>query len=103
MESANSHPAIVTDYLQAELNQNRVAGLFNTAILTAGLPADLGSYQKPPSDQWRLVVDFSYPKGHSVNDGISRSLCSLKNITIDDAIKQVSLLGPGTLMAKIDI
>ena len=34
--SANSHPAIVTDYLEVKLNQNRVTGPFNTAILTVG-------------------------------------------------------------------
>ena len=55
------------------------------------------------SDKWRLIVDLSHPKGHSVNDGIPESLCSLKYITIDDAINQVLLLGSGTLMAKIDI
>ena len=104
MESANSHPTVVTDYLQAELNQNRVAGPFNAAILTTGHTSRFGVIPKNHrSNQWRLIVDLSYPKGHSVNDGIPRSLCSLKYITIDDAIKQVSVLGPGTLMAKIDI
>jgi len=40
------------------------------------------------------------PKDHSVNDGIPKYLCSLKYITIDEAIKG---LGQGTLLANIDI
>ena len=37
-----------------------------------------------------------------MNDGISKP-CSLKYITIDDTIKGIVQLGPGTLLAKIDI
>ena len=38
-----------------------------------------------------------------MNDGISKPLCSLKYITIDDAIKEIVWLGPGTLLTKIDV
>jgi len=38
-----------------------------------------------------------------MNDEISKPLCSLKYITIDDAIKEIVWLVPGTLLAKIDI
>ena len=38
-----------------------------------------------------------------MNDGISKPLCSLKYITIYDAIKEIVRLGPDTLPAKIDI
>ena len=37
------------------------------------------------------------------NDGIPKELCSLKYITIDDAISYIVRLGPGTHLAKIDI
>ena len=59
--------------------------------------------QHHQSDKWCLIVDLSHPNGYSVNDGIPGTLCSLQYITIDAAVKTVSLLGPGTLMAKIDI
>ena len=53
--------------------------------------------------QWRLIVDLSSPAGHSVNDGISRSLCSLTYVSVDTAVKLVEQLGRGTLLAKVDI
>ena len=55
------------------------------------------------SNKWRLIVDLSHPVGHSVNDGISKKLSSLKYITVDTAISHFINFGPGTFLAKIDI
>ena len=46
-------------------------------------------------------MDLSHPKGHSVNDGIPKRLCSLSYITVDDAIDHIIQTGPRTLLAKI--
>ena len=54
-------------------------------------------------DSWRLIVDLPYPKGRSINNGIPKELCSISYITIDDAIQRILTLGPGILLAKIDI
>ena len=43
------------------------------------------------------------PTWFNVNDGIPKHLCSLQDVTIDDAINQVIKLGPGTLLAKANI
>ena len=48
-------------------------------------------------------MDLSFPAGRSVNDGIPKELCSLRYITIDDAIDHILSMGPGTHLAKIDI
>ena len=48
-------------------------------------------------------MDLSHPKGHSVNSGISKELCSLSYITVDNAITQAQSMGRGTLLTKIDI
>ena len=104
LESANTHPSVVTEYLKAELHHNRISGPFGAHMITSGHASRFGVIPKHhQNDKWCLIVDLSHPKGHSVNDGIPESLCSLKYITIDDAINQVLLLGSGTLMAKIDI
>jgi len=50
-----------------------------------------------------LIIDLSHPKGHSVNDGISKPLCFLKYISIDEAIKRIIKHGQNTLLAKIDM
>ena len=62
------------------------------------------SYQKNhQQDKWRLIVDLSFSKDRSVNDGVPKSLCSLSYITVDDAIEEICRSGPGCLLAKIDI
>jgi len=58
---------------------------------------------KSQPEKWRIIIDLSHPKGHSVNDSISKPLCSLKYVTIDEAIKGIVQHGQGTLLAKIDI
>ena len=65
--------------------------------------SQFGVIPKGQAGKWRLIVDLSHPKGYSVNDGISKPLCSLKYITIDDAIKEIVRLGQGTLLTKIDV
>jgi len=51
----------------------------------------------------RLIIDLSHQKNHSVNDRIPKDLCSIKYITIEEAIKDVITLGKVTMLAKVDI
>ena len=53
--------------------------------------------------KWRLIVDLSHPESKSVNDGIKPELCYLSYVSVDDAVRMVMELGPGALMAKLDI
>ena len=39
----------------------------------------------------------------SVNDGISPALCSLEYTKISDVVTELNKMGPGTLLAKIDV
>ena len=48
-------------------------------------------------------MDLSHPDGRSVNDGISSELCSLRYTRVDEVVRQLLQLGPGALMAKLDI
>lgn len=45
--------------------------------------------------KWRMITDLSFPSGRSVNDGIGASL--------DDVTTAAARLGPGALLAKVDI
>ena len=58
--------------------------------------------KKGRPDCWCLIMDLS-SHGHSVNDGIAKELCSLHYSSIDDAAARVATLGPGCLLAKMDI
>ena len=53
--------------------------------------------------RWRLITDLSFPKGHSVNDGVSSNLCSMSYTSVDRLVQVVASFGKGALMAKIDI
>ena len=54
-------------------------------------------------DKWCLIVDLSHPEDYSVNNVIPSHLCSLSCITVDDAIQEILKMGPGALLAKVDI
>ena len=62
-----------------------------------------GVIPKSTPGKWRLIVDLSYPKGQSANDGIRSSLSSMVYSSVADASKILCRLGPGALMAKVDI
>jgi len=60
-------------------------------------------FQRNINQGSRLILDLSYPEGKSVNDGIELELCSLKYVSVDDAVRVVLELGTGTQLAKLDI
>ena len=101
--SATEHPEVVEEYLAAEITQSRIIGPFDK--LPNGDPhiSRFGVIPKKHSQKWRLIVDLSHPAGCSINDGIPKDLCSLTYITVDTAINHIITLGPGTLLAKVDI
>ena len=54
-------------------------------------------------NHWRLIVDLSYPDGASINDGISKELCSLQYIKIDQVAEVAIQHGRGAVLGKNDI
>ena len=50
-----------------------------------------------------MIVDLSSPTNHSVNDSISKELCSLVYASVDDAVERILQLGRGTKLVKLDI
>ena len=100
MPSALDHPEVVDQYLSIEVNERRVAGPFPSQACV-GHVSRFGIIPKSHQpNKWRLIFDLSHPKGHSVNDGIPKELCSISYIT---AIRKIVQLGPQSLLAKIDI
>ena len=53
--------------------------------------------------KWRRIVNLSHPEGKSVNEGINSSRCSLQYVQVDDIVNQLLQLGPGALMAKLEV
>ena len=102
--SALEHPSVVNKYLEAEIQEGRVVGPFPKAALPHCHVSRFGVIPKShQANKWRLIVDLSHPKGHSVNAGVPPELCTMTYISIDDTVRQILALGPGTQLAKIDI
>ena len=106
MVLAKAHPSVVTEYLEQEVKQGRIARLpsmeFAKEMQLHISPFGVIPKKNKPG-KWRLILDLSSPEGHSVNDGISKDLCSLSYVSIDDAVTGILQVGRGALMAKMDI
>ena len=104
LQGAVMHPDVVEDYLQTEIRLGRLVGPFPPHAVPNIHISRFGVIPKSHQmNKWRLIVDLSFPTDRSVNDGIPKELCSLKYITIDDAVEHIVRSGPGTHLAKIDI
>ena len=63
----------------------------------------LGVVPKKSPGEFRLIHHLSFPKGTSVNDGISSENSSVQYATIQDAISCIKRAGRGCFLAKTDI
>ncbi len=103
MASATQNPSVIEEYLAKE----RLAGRIVGPLPPESCPAHISRFGVIPKNhqpgKWRLIVDFSHPKGACVNEGIERELCSLSYTSIDEAVRQVISMGRGTQLAKLDL
>ena len=75
MEGARFHAEVVDEDFQTEISLGRVAGRFPPDAILDGHVSRLGVISKNHQpNKWQLIVDLSYPTGHSSNDGISPPL-----------------------------
>ena len=101
--SANQHPEVVSSNLSKEINLGRVAGPFNSPPLPNLQCHPVGVVPKKHSSEWRTIYHLSYPEGDSINDHIPKDPYSLQYVRVDDAIRILKSLGPGSFMAKTDL
>ena len=108
LQSAYVHKAVVQEYLDREILLGRMQRLLPSeelSLIPLGLqisPFGVIPKRNRP-DKWRLIVNMSAPYGHSANDAIDSDLSSISYTSIDDAALFIRLLGPGCLMAKLDL
>lgn len=101
--SSHERPSQVSLQLQDELHAGRLSNHFPALKLAQIQVSPIGLVPKANSEKWRLIVDLSFPRGRSINDGISPALCSLHYATVDDAVDIITQLGPSTQLVKIDL
>ena len=99
------HGDVVQNYLEREVSLGRMHCEGEAAKGWLQLPTSpLGMIpKKNKPGKWRLIVDLSSPKGHSVNDGINSEYCSLEYATVDMLADLVLQMGQGALLVRADI
>ncbi len=90
MQSATLNPQVVDQYLEKEVSLGRVAGPMAVEESLGVQVNRFGVIEKPHQPgKFRLIVDLSFPEGHSVNDGIEPELCSMQYTSVDRAVDMV--------------
>ena len=92
----------IDEFFATECAAGRILGPFDRSLLPMVHINRLEAVPSTPG-KYRLIVDLSFPEGHSPNDGILDTLCFLSYTSVEDAAQSVLRLGRGALMAKMDI
>ncbi len=103
LASTTENPQVVSAYIENELQEGRIAEISQPAEIAGLQISPFGVIPKREKGKWRLIVDLSSPAEKSVNDGVAKELCSLEYVTVDKIAAVVRQLGPGAMMAKMDI
>ena len=101
--SATENPEAVDIKLDKELSAHRLAGPFPDPPFEPFHISPLGVVPKTTPGEYRLIHHLSFPKGSSVNSGISSEDSSVQYATIQDAIRFVKSIGKNCFLAKTDI
>ena len=101
--SASENPDAVDAKISKELEAGRLAGPFRTRAFYPFRISPLGVGPKKTPGEFRLIHHLSYPRGSSVNDGISPDHTSVSYATIADAIRHIKAAGRGCFLAKTDV
>ncbi len=103
MRSAHANPSVVDKNIEKELVCGSLAGPFTDDFVKGFHFNRFGLIPKPIPEQWRMIVDLSFPKNNSVNDFMADSEASVQYSSVDDAIDIIMQIGRGAFLAKFDI
>ena len=97
----------IDEYIQKEMQAGNLVGPISSHVLTNGQHLHVNRIGVVPKGynmgKWQVIIDFSFPRGLSVNDGINAQWCSLEYTTVDKIAMVVAQLGRGALLAKVDV
>ena len=106
--SAKLFPKDVAHYLQEETSFKAILGPFDAPPIKNLHISPFMTRPKPSSDHRRVIIDLSFPKGQSVNQGVPsdeylNTSFILSLPTIDNITQKIRRYGKGSLIYKIDI
>ena len=101
-------PNDINTYIQEESSHGAIAGPFEVNPIHNCHVSPMMTKPKPKSHNRRVIIDLSWPKGASVNDGIEKnaymgSEFKLTFPTIDNLTDELKKLGKGTHIYKVDV
>ena len=106
---AYEYPQCISDYLSEEVKSGLILGPWKDNHLSEPLAiSPMNSVPKKLEGERRIIADFSFPEGSSVNGGISKDdylgrEVNLSYPTVDNLAKLLKEFGPGTHMFKKDL
>ena len=84
--SVLQHPDLVEDHIAEEIEKGRLMGPVPEHLILLCHCSPMGLIPKPHQPgRWRLIVDLSSLKGHSVNDAISTQVAHMHYASVLDA------------------
>ena len=99
----------VRNYFNKEIANNAVLGPFlNNPFTNDAYWSPLNTQDKKDGTEKRIIVNMSFPKGNSINDGIRKDCyldkqISLKYPTVDKLVEIVKRKGKGCMLFKQDL
>ena len=105
--SAVSYPKAIEDYLGKDGGSNAILGPFDESPILDLRFSPLMTVPKEESKR-RVIVDFSFPAGHAINDGISKATYLDHKVefslpSVQSMIGRINALGKGCLLYKRDL
>ena len=97
------NPAAVNAKLSTELNAHRLAGPFSSPPFPVFRVSPLGLVPKKVEGEFRLIHHLSYPRGSSLNDGISFDYTSVSFATVEEAIGLIKSVGQNCFLVRTDV
>ena len=103
LPSAQGQQQLITEYLQHQVRDGLMLGPYAPHECQGVVVSPIGVVPKRTPGAFRVIVDLSSPKGHSVNDNLCRHLTHVAYSSVEDAALAMYSLGLNTELAKIDV
>ena len=105
--SARNFSDHIDKYLQEELEFEAILGPFDHPPIQMHISPFM-TREKSGSDSRRAIIDLSFPKGSSVNDGVAKNFYlgtefQMHYPSVDSIIRTLKNLGPSAKIFKVDI
>jgi hypothetical protein len=103
LKTSFQNPDFVDTYLDKEIAAGRISVPCDHVPLDNMVFSPVGVHPKKQPGKFRIIQHLSFPKGSSINDGISRDNARVKYASVPDAISKIRKIGKNSFLAKTDI